>query len=148
MEERKIRSVRHLEKNCDNCGSKFNVMEESHPTTEKGEIRCSNCGFKIHEWNGGRICYLRQLAGPTKQNYKIFEFKKECETCGATYSISQKHSTSRDGGKLECEFCNTIIHEWKSGNQCEMKKLSKPTKDYKTPKDEDTEDVFGELNAY
>lgn len=135
--ERKVRSVRHLSKDCDNCGSKFNVMEESHPTTERGEIKCLNCGFKIHEWNGGRICYLRQTAGPTKQNYRIFEFQKECENCGATYKISDKHSTSREGGKLKCECCNALLHEWKGGNQCAAKKIGDPTKKFEKIEDAD-----------
>jgi len=129
--EKKIRSVRHLEKTCDNCGTQFSIMEESHPTKDVGQIKCSNCGFKIHEWNGGRICFLRQLAGPTKKNYRIFEFNKECENCGSIYKISETPVVSREVGVLKCEHCEAPVHEYKGGNRCAMKEQSGPTKPFK-----------------
>jgi predicted Zn finger-like uncharacterized protein len=65
-----LKSARSLKKECYNCGSRYNIIEESYPTRDKGSIKCNYCGAVIHEWNGGRICDSKLVSGPTKEDYR------------------------------------------------------------------------------
>ena len=68
-----LKSGRSLRKECDNCGAVYNVIEESYPTRDKGQIKCTYCGFVVHEWDGGRVCDTVLVSGPTKKEYRKFE---------------------------------------------------------------------------
>ena len=57
--------------------------------------------------------------------------RKECDRCGAIYRIEEQSYPTKERGKIECEYCGKVVHEWNGGRMCYSETLSAPTREYK-----------------
>jgi len=57
--------------------------------------------------------------------------KKECDKCGAIYSLSSRSLPMRDKFSIQCKYCGETIISWNGGHEYIANEISGPTKDYK-----------------